>query len=251
MKGELGLQAVVAAAPESGQMSWATGNHLFSAYLTMGVKRGDHTYLNLLLEGKIDSERIVMFADYANLLFSYADRNILYSGIYDDQLALWATGKAAFITQGNWLDPSLPGYGATLACGILPYAFMPSDTPGATADSPSYWAVNRNSGSLQGAKLFLNELALSDEGQKTLVEDCGMISPFRSCALVPTTPIAADLYAQMKNHESYAWDWVDMPVSLAANATGAVFELFAKDAVDSERFVALMEAQIAEYTSNY
>ncbi|MDR1765762.1 MAG: extracellular solute-binding protein, partial [Lachnospiraceae bacterium] len=155
MKGELGLSAVVSAAAESGQMYWATGNHLMSAYLSMGMARDDKTLVDMMNRGEIDEARMGQFADYVKLLFEYADPAVLLSGTYDDQLALFAQGKTAFLCQGNWVDPSLETYGVTFGCGILPYAFLETDTPGATADSPTWWAVYRGGANIDAAKAFL------------------------------------------------------------------------------------------------
>ncbi|MDR1532464.1 MAG: ABC transporter substrate-binding protein [Clostridiales bacterium] len=246
MKAELGIQAVASVAAESGQMYWSTGNHIFSAYLTMGVSRDDKALINKLRKGEVDEARLDKFADYVKLLFEYADQGVLVSGTYDDQLALFAQGKTAFLTQGNWVDPSLPGYGAAFSCGILPYAFLDEDTPGVTADSPSWWAVY-NGGSVDAAKAFLTDILLSDAGQKMFVKDCGAISAYKSCGYTPDTPVSANLFAKTQSGPTYAWDWSSMPMGIAQNATGPVFELYAKGSVDKPQFIDMMTAAIADY----
>ena len=124
MKDELGITSVCAVAAESGQMYWSTGNHMMAAYISQGKDRTDKDIIDKLNKGEIDKDRMGQFGDWLQLLFDYSDQNVLISGTYDDQLALWATGKAAFITQGNWIDPSLPTYEAEFACGLAPAAFM-------------------------------------------------------------------------------------------------------------------------------
>ena len=110
------------------------------------------------------------FIHWLQLLFD-SDQNVLISGTYDDQLALWATGKAAFITQGDWIDPSLPTYEADFPCGIAPAAFTTEDTEG-IVDAQAVWGIYNGSDKIDACKKFLKALAESEEGQKALVEDC-------------------------------------------------------------------------------
>jgi raffinose/stachyose/melibiose transport system substrate-binding protein len=247
MKGELGLQAVISVAAESGQMYWSTGNHIFSAYLTMGVPREDKRLIDMLNRGEVDRVRLRQFADYVKLLFDYADPWVLLSGSYDDQLALFAQGKTAFLTQGNWIDPSLPSYNTTFDCGILPYAFLETDTPGVTADSPSWWAVYRGGRRIDEAKAFLNDILLSEAGQRMFVEGTGAISAFRDCPFSPTTPVSANLYKRMQGAPTYAWDWLYMPVGIAQSGTGMVFELYARGSIDRDQFVSMLSQAIADF----
>ena len=250
-KDELGLTSVCAVAAESGQMYWSTGNHLLAAYYSQGVDRDDKTYIDMVNnEGKIDEDRMGQFADWLQLLFDYSDQNVLISGTYDDQLALWATGKAAFITQGNWIDPSLPTYDATFACGLAPSAFTKEDTDGLIVDTPSLWGIYNKSDKIDACKEFLKALAESEEGQKALVENCGMVSPFKSCTLKPSTPLAQSMLPYIESGKTYAWDWVTQPDNMAMNATGPVFELYAKGQLDKEGFVSTMASSIADYVAS-
>ncbi|MDR0958377.1 MAG: extracellular solute-binding protein [Clostridiales bacterium] len=249
MKDELGLQSVISVAAESGQMYWSTGNHIFSAYLTMGVDVSDKTLLNDLLGGNMDAERLGHLADYFKLLCSYADPTVLLSGTYDDQLALFAQGKAAFITQGNWIDPSLPTYGATFDCGILPYAMFEEDTSGVTADAPSWWAVFKDGKNVPASIAFLNDILMSDEGRKMFVEDAGAISAFKSSKYAPSTPVSANLFKRMQAGPTYAWDWSFLPASISQNSLAPVFELYAKDEITRDQFVSMIMTSVTDYVA--
>lgn len=247
MKDELGLQSVCSVAAESGQMYWSTGNHIFASYLTQGVDRSDKTYIDEVNNGEINEERMGEFADYINLLYDYSDKNVLISGTYDDQLALWAQGKAAFITQGNWIDPSLDDYNVTFDCGIAPAAFMKEDTAGVLADAPAYWGIYNGSDNIEACKEFLNALYSTEEGQTCLVKDCAMVSPFKSTTIEPEYPLAVSLVKYINSGETYAWDWTSMKEGIAMNATGAVFELYAKDQIDKQGFIDMMKTAISDY----
>ena len=228
MKDELGIQAVCSVAAESGQMYRSTGNHMMATYYAQGVERGDRSFVDKANAGEIDEERMGQFAEWIGLLFQYADPNVLVSGTYDDQLALWAQGKTAFITQGNWIDPSLPTYDATFACGIAPCAFSTEETDGILVDAPSFWGIYKDGANVDAAKAFFEAIASSEAGQKCLVEECGTVSPFKSCELVPITPLAASMIPYIQEGKTYAWDWLWQKEGVAQNATGLVFEAYAK-----------------------
>ena len=246
-KEELGLTAVCSVAAESGQMYWSTGNHLFGYYLSGGLKRGDTTYIDLLKSGQTDQNRLGQFADFMKLLFDYSDKNTLISGTYDDQLALWAQGKTAFITQGNWIDPSLPDYQVEFDCGIAPLAFTKEEMKGVLADCPSWWALYNNGTNMDACKAFLTELALTKDGQECLVTDCGMISPYTTCTVSPKTPLAMSLKTYVDAGNTYSWEWTKMPEGISMNATGAVFELYAKGEIDREGFLSMLQTAISDY----
>lgn len=250
MKDELGITSVCAVAAESGQMYWSTGNHMMAAYISQGKDRTDKEIIDKLNAGEIDKDRMGEFADWLQLLFDYSDQNVLISGTYDDQLALWATGKAAFITQGNWIDPSLPTYEAEFACGLAPAAFTTADTDGIIVDAPAVWGIYNESDKIDACKEFLKALAETEEGQKALVEDCGMVSPYKSCTLEPSTPLAKSMLPYIKDGKTYAWDWLTQPEGIAQNATGAVFELYAKGQLDKQGFVDTMESVIKDYVAS-
>jgi raffinose/stachyose/melibiose transport system substrate-binding protein len=244
MKDELGLTSVVSMAAEAGQMYWSTGNHNFGTYLSTGLEQGDTKYIDMLKNGEIDKERMTQYGEFVQLLFDHSDRNTLLSGTYDDQLALWAQGKTAFVHQGNWIDPSLPDYGVEFAMGISPLAFMEEDTDGILADAPSWWALYNGGENVQEAKDFLESLATTDEGAQALVIDAGMISPFKSTTIEPVSPLAVDLMGWVQEGKTYSWQWAKMPEGFAMNDLGPVFEAYARGDVDVEGFVELMESAI-------
>ena len=247
MKDELGIQAVASVAAESGQMYWSTGNHLFGYYYSGGLERGDNKYFDMAMEGKVDNERLGEFADMAELLFKYADPQVLISGTYDDQLALWAQGKTAFITQGNWIDPSLPTYNVSFKVGLLPLAFTKADMTRILADCPSWWCVYKDGKNVDGAKAFLDFLATDPDAQEILVKEAGMISPYTNSTIEPETPLAVSLKKYVDAGETSSWAWSNMPEGIAQNALGGVFEALANGSITKEQFVTMMDTTIADY----
>jgi raffinose/stachyose/melibiose transport system substrate-binding protein len=233
-KSDLGLQAVCSVAAESGQMYWSTGNHIFGYYLSGGLEKGDNTYYDQLMQGKIDETRMGEFADFIGVLYKYSDPTVLTSGTYDDQLKLFAEGKAAFITQGDWIDPSLYGdsdtsYKVSFKSGMIPLAWTKADMPNILADCPSWWCVYKDGANVDACKAFLDWLATSEEGQKCLISDCDMVSPYKTTTESPTTPLAQSLKGYVDAGKTSSWAWSNMPSGIAQNYLGAVFESYAKD----------------------
>jgi len=249
MKSELGIQAVASVAAESGQMYWSTGNHLFGYYYTGGLDRGDNKYFDMAMKGEFDDQRLNEFADMTALLFKYADPQVLISGTYDDQLALWAQGKTAFITQGNWIDPSLPTYNVTFKAGLLPLAFTKADMTKILADSPSWWCVYKDSKNVDAAKKFLDYLATDPDAQEILVKEAGMISPYKTSTIEPETPLAVSLKSYVDSGNTSSWAWSNMPEGIAQNKLGLIFESFAKGDMTNEQFVTMMKTTIADYVA--
>ena len=249
MKSELGLQAVASVAAESGQMYWSTGNHLFGYYYTGGLDRGDNKYFDMAMKGEFDDQRLGEFADMTALLFKYADPQVLISGTYDDQLALWAQGKTAFITQGNWIDPSLPTYNVTFKAGLLPLAFTKADMTKILADCPSWWCVYKDGKNVDAAKKFLDYLATDPDAQEILVKEAGMISPYKTSTVEPETPLAVSLKKYVDAGNTSSWAWSNMPEGIAQNKLGLIFESFAKGDMTNDQFVQMMKTTIADYVA--
>jgi raffinose/stachyose/melibiose transport system substrate-binding protein len=53
----------------------------------------------------------------------------------------------------------------------------------------------------------------------------------------------------MKVGPTYAWDWAMQPEGIPQNATGQIFELYAKDQIGKEQFVQMMAAAVADYVA--
>ena len=121
-KAELGLKSVVSMVAGL-DMGWVTGDHDFNALLSNGLPYGDMSVTNDLLAGKVDTKRLSEYADWVELLFKFADKAVLTTGNYDAQVGAFATGKAAFLHQGNWVDPNMAQAKATFADGIRPLGF--------------------------------------------------------------------------------------------------------------------------------
>lgn len=245
-KEELGIDAPVSLASSiAAGCAWITGMHQTGVYLGQGLEMGDDSLLQLMNEGKVDKARLDQYAQWAALLCQYSDPYVLQSGSYDEQIALWATGKTAFICQGNWIDPSVASYDIGFECGLAPMAFDTQPTDGIILVPPSWWAIYKDTPNMDACKEFLNNIAYSEEGQECLVKDCGMVSPFDFCEIVPDAPPAKSLMEWIKGGTTYPWYPNAMPSGMD-ESIAAVYELLANGTIDAQGFSDQVEKLVAD-----
>ena len=245
MKAELGLDMVISmVAGTTTGMTWVTGLHNFNVYLTVGNERNDTTYIDQVLEGKVDPERFHQYCQYVDLIFKYSDPDMLLNGTQDSQLAAFASGKAAFYHQGNWMDPSLVALEPSFEIAYAPHPFLHEDTDGILVNPPSWYVVNEN-GNKDEALAFLNFLATSEEGANYMVNEAKMVPAFTNVTLAPSTPLSKSVMEWNAAGKTYDWQQYKLPDGFGMGTLGAIYELFASGAIDVDGFEAMMIEAIA------
>lgn len=248
-KDELGLTAVFGWCAEPANLGWSSGTHVFAQYLDAGLAQDDTTYIDLLNDGgKIDEARMKDFAAFVGMMNKYSDPALLIDGTYDNQVAGFAAGKYAFVTQGNWINGGVtgsPDY-TGWAMGFAPYAFEDGiDT--IIAGPPSFWTVYSD-GDVDGAKAFLQWVS-DDSAQEILVNEAGLISPFKDCSFVAADPFAESIKGYMDAGKTSGWHTMLKKDGLQ-NKTCQVFADYAKGALDEDAFVKTMGQVISSYYNN-
>lgn len=244
MKDELGIDAVVAMAAGP-DMAWSVGLHNFNGYLAAGLDLGDRTVLDKLLAGEADMKRLEEYADWVELLFNYADETVLLTGNYDAQVGQFGTQKAAFVHQGNWIDPWLADNKVDFPMGFAPHASVAGEMSGVFIGAPSYYVLNKDSANLDEAKAFLNYMVMEEAGHKYMVEEAKMVPAFKNVSLVPDAPLSANLLQWLgKDKGSFTWLQNDMPDGFGMGTLGPVYEVFAKGEIDKAEFVRLVAEKI-------
>lgn len=118
---------------------------------------------------------------------------------YDLNASYVAEGEAAFWVNGTWAWPDFAPFAQeSTEYGIMPYPLNDSEaTAGKViADSTKYIAIDAQNASeeqQQAAKMFLNWLVFSPEGQDALINQCGIITPYTNISLEPNNPFNASL----------------------------------------------------------
>lgn len=248
-KDELGLTAVFGWCAEPANLGWSSGTHVFAQYLDAGLAQDDTTYIDLLNDGgKIDEARMKNFAAFVGMMNKYSDPALLIDGTYDNQVAGFAAGKYAFVTQGNWINGGVTGSSdyTGWAMGFAPYAFEDGiDT--IIAGPPSFWTVYSD-GDVDGAKAFLQWVS-DDSAQEILVNEAGLISPFKDCSFVAADPFAESIKGYMDAGKTSGWHTMLKKDGLQ-NKTCQVFADYAKGALDEDAFVKTMGQVISSYYNN-
>ena len=239
-KDSLGLKAVVGYCSEPENLGWSSGNHIFGAYIDSGLARTDTTYIDLLNNGgQLDEERFSHYADMIGLFIQYSDPDLVIDGTYDEQVANFAAGKYAFVTQGSWIGATLSASedyakAGSVAVGMVPYAFEDGmDT--ILTSAPSWWAVSKE-GYVEEAKAFL-QWCSEDSAQQILVEQAGFISPFKDCKYVASDPFALVISSYISDGKTSSWHWMDMPANLGQKGIAFAFNKYAKGELDAAGFL--------------
>ncbi len=239
LKASLGLKSVVSMAA-SIDMSWVTRDHNFNSLLSNGLPYGDMSVTNDLLAGKVDAKRLSEYADWVELLFKYADKAVLTTGNYDAQVGAFASGQAAFLHQGNWVDPNMAQAKATFPMAFAPHGSMAKATNGIFVAAPSFYAVNKDSKNVAAAKKFLNDLVFTDAGNRYMVVDAGMIPAYSNVKLNPTGQLSRSVQAWAASGRIYSWNQYYFPQDFREKTLAAIYNQFANGAITKAQFINLM-----------
>ncbi len=228
-KDKLGLKAVIGYCAEPENLGWSAGNHITGAYIDSGLSRTDTTYIDLMKNGGgIDDTRFSHFAEMIGLFNEYSDPDLLVDGTYDDQVANFAAGKYAFVTQGSWIGATLSASddyakAGSFQVGMIPYAFEDGmDT--ILTNAPNWWAVSKE-GQVDAALAFL-QWCSEDNGQKILVEQAGFASPFVDSKYVASDPFAPVISSYISSGKTSNWHWMEMAEGLGQNGFSFVYQQY-------------------------
>ena len=225
-------------------MTWVTGLHNFNAYLSGGLNYNDNSVIRDLQAGRPNMTRLNALADWVELLFEFADPQVLLSGGYDEQVGLFARGEAAFIHQGNWIDGNLTQLGANFPIGYAPHAAMPGVNDSIFIGAPSFYVINVDSPNIELAKEFLNDLASTPRGHNYMVNEANMVPAFSTVTLAPSTPLSAAVLEYAQRGKAYAWWQNDMPAGFGMDTLGPIYELYARGQITKAQFVEQLASQI-------
>jgi raffinose/stachyose/melibiose transport system substrate-binding protein len=238
-KTALGLKSVVSMAA-SIDMSWVTRDHNFNSLLSNGLPYGDMSVTNDLLAGKVDAKRLSEYADWVELLFKYADKAVLTTGNYDAQVGAFAAQQAAFLHQGNWVDPNMAQAKATFSMAFAPHGSMAKATDGIFVSAPSFYVINKDSKNVAAAKKFLNDLVYTDEGNSYMVKDAGMIPAFKNVKLNPAGQLSRSVQSWAAAGKIYSWNQYNFTQEFREKTLAAIYNQFATGAITKAQFIDLM-----------
>jgi raffinose/stachyose/melibiose transport system substrate-binding protein len=233
--------AVVSMAAAAG-MTWVTGLHNFNGYLSAGLSYTDSTVIDQVNAGQLNESRFGEYTDWVELLFEFANQSVLNTGGYDEQVGLFASGKAAFLHQGNWTDSSYAN--STFEMGYLPHGVLATGNDSIFIGAPSYYVINKDGANIENAKAFLEDLAASPEGHDYMVNKANMVPAFDSVTLVPSTPLSAAVLAWNQAGKAYAWWQNDLPAGFGMDTLGPIYSALADGQITRAQFISQVKTAI-------
>ena len=239
MKAELGLDSVVSMAA-SADMGWVTAHHNFNSLLSNGLEYGDLSVVNDLLAGKVDAKRLAEYADWVELLFTYADKTVLTTGNYDSQVGAFATGKAALLHQGNWTDPNMAAANAGFKMAFAPHGSMSTPTDGIFVAAPSFYVINKDSKNVEAAKQFLNDLVFTAEGNDYMVNKAGMIPAYSNVTLNPAGQLSKSVQQWAAAGKVYSWSQYYFTGDFRDQTLAPIYNQFANGSISKAQFIEFM-----------
>ncbi len=227
-KAELGIENVLSFTTKE---TWVTGNHLFNILLGASGEEAVDAFIGGDGEA-LDTEN---FAEFTKLLMdnSMGDLSTID---YDTEVSNFATGKTAFLFQGNWAIGNLEAAGYNTEN----LAFVPLTYNEATAEKlaigvPSYYAVNKNT-DVTASLQFLNDMAGTTAGHEYMVNEANMIPAFTNVEIEPADPLAKDIMKANADGNTIPWLFVEFPDGYTMNTYGPIFDNYYKTG-DGEAFI--------------
>jgi raffinose/stachyose/melibiose transport system substrate-binding protein len=168
-----------------------------------GTATGAIAFLKAVHEGKTTFEKNKVFNKVYDAFDLFIADNYNHAdplaADYDLNANAVATGEAAFWLNGTWAWPDFAPYAQnTMSYGIC--AFPLNDEPATqgkiVAGATKFIAidkVNSTEEQRKAARMFLNWLVYTPEGQDVMVNKCGIVTAFTNITIEPNNPFNMSL----------------------------------------------------------
>jgi len=191
---------------------WIIGSHFTN--VAFGQQEDPAGFIAQLNEGAANIPDNAVFQQFQQLMdttMEFGNENPLTTD-YNTQVTLFASGQAAMLQQGNWVESMVADIAPDLNVGILP---MPvNDDPASdriVAGVPNNWAVNKNSEHVEAAKTFLDWMVSSETGQRYMTEQFGFIPAFDNISTDKLSKLSQDIVEYSKAGKTIPMIWTSWP----------------------------------------
>ncbi|MFC6653248.1 ABC transporter substrate-binding protein [Paenibacillus rhizoplanae] len=178
----------------------------------------------------VGNEKFKDWSNLLNLTVKYGQKNPLTTDA-NTHLALFAKGETAMMQEGNWAQTLVDNITPDMNIGMFP---MPINDDAAMNDKlsvgvPANLVVNKESGSKEEAKTFLNWLVTSDMGKEYIVKKWKFIP---ALSTIPATPediglLGADVWNYVKEDKVYGLQASKFPDGVTQEFASSIQELIA------------------------
>lgn len=226
-------------------MSWANGMALFDIYLASGLDYGNDQVLNGILAGNVEQPRLVQFSRYLDLLFSYAEKDVLVHGSYANQLEAFVSGQTAFMIATYWPEAELLQNDSQLHYGFIPHgAFLPA-TNGIFANPSAWLAMNKNSKQGGATLQFMSEFVSAIHAGKLLADLPDYLPAYEPRAVASTRSAVPDLVQWVESGHYYSMLHDRLPTEFGYQVLSPLIEKLADRTITYNQFADLLIAEIS------
>lgn len=163
------------------------------------------------IKGNEKFEDLIRLLD---LTIQYGNKDFLTTD-YNSEVTLFATGKAAILKQGNWVQSKIDEITPNMNIGFLPIPINDDPRNDALAVGVSNnWAVNKETTpeKKREAKKFLNWMVSSEQGKTFMKEQFHFISAFKNIETDHSGPLARDIIRYSDDGKTLSWNWFKFPL---------------------------------------
>lgn len=222
---------------------WTMSIHSFNTLLA--VHDDPVGYINDISEGRRsfgDDEYMDNWLAYMDLMTDYGQEKPFISG-YGAQVEAFATGEAAMIQQGNWIDQLVYRLNPDIRIGMIPIPIESDFNDRIQVGIPSYWCVNSQSEMKEEAKDFLQWLVASEAGSKFIQEQVNFIPSYTTVADYDYMEISEEVNTYYKEGKTYTWEWTRMPIGYTNKLQEHII-LYLKKEITRDELVERMDADL-------
>jgi raffinose/stachyose/melibiose transport system substrate-binding protein len=197
---------------------WVLGNHSLNIPLAQQPSAKDFIN-NIALRKNSFSEgtNVMGWVHLLDLTVKYGQYNSTATGDYATTVSDFASGKAAMIQQGNWIQPMLDKINPDLDVGFLPMPISNVSDKRIVIGVPNFFVVNRNSANKQEAKKWLNWLVTSQTGQQFITEELKYIPCLKTIPNGTLRGLNAAIVEKINRKETYSWEFPRLPSGSSMN----------------------------------
>lgn len=184
------------------------------------------------------------WSNYLKLTVKYGQKNPLTTDA-NTHLAMFANGETAMMQEGNWSQTLVDNITPGMNIGMFP---MPINEDAEKNDKmtvgiPANLVVNKDSGSKEEAKTFLNWLVTSDMGKEYIVKKWKFIPALSTIEATPEDIglLGSDVWNYVKENKVYGLQSAKFPDGVTQEFASVIQQLIA-DKVDVNGWMDGMQA---------
>ena len=174
----------------------------------------------------------------------------------DDSRNEFLAGKAVFYQNGSWEYGSLTAEGAYTDNDLvmIPIYVGVGDEAkqGLCTGTENYWCVNKDASKadIDATLAFLEWVATSEEGTKSMANDMGFVTPFKKAVESPNLFVKQDKAYTAEGKTPVSWNFPTMPSEEWKNKVGSALTAYAANQTN-DNWKAVVTAFVDGWKAEY